>query len=730
MHQAGNLQQAEKIYEEILSINPHHAETLHAQAILACQRRQYVAAVALFRQAIQEDCAKPAYHFNLGNAFKDSGLLAEAVPCYGEALRLKPDYCEALNNLGTALQGQDKFTEAVAAYQQALQIKPNYAEALYNLANSLRSLDRLPEAIVCLQQAMQIKENFSEVYNCLGNIFQEQGKSEAAIGCFRHALHIVPTVAEYHFNLAKALKDQGQLDEAIVCYQKVIELMPSSASAYNNLGNALSGCGRMPEAEICLRQALELKPDYAEAHSNLAIIQFAQGRAAEAEACYRRALELLPDYAVAHSNLLFCLTHNTTVDAKTLFAEHCRFGEQFETTFRLENAQHPNSKNPERPLRIGFVSGDLRTHAVAYFIEPVLAYLSGYPQLSLHAYANHAIEDTVTQRLRGHFSHWKNIVGLSDEALATQIRADHIDILIDLSGHSALNRLLIFARKPAPVQASWMGYPGTTGLRAMDYYLADRFLLPPGQLDNQFTEKIVRLPANAPFLPSKHAPQVNTLPALHNGYVTFASFNRPSKLSPAVIALWSQLLGALPTARLLLADIAQDAGREALINSFAQEGIARDRLVCSPRCSMIDYQGLHQQVDICLDTFPYNGGTTTCHALWMGVPTLTLAGATMPGRVGAAVLSQVGLEGFIAHDQSDFVQKGVQWANDLATLAEVRAGLRARFTQSALGQPALIAAALERALRIMWQRWCAGLPAESFEVSRQDLGSPRQEAMT
>lgn len=294
-HQAGNLQQAEKIYEEILSINPNHAGTLHAQAIMACQRGQHVAAVDFFQKAIKEDPAKPVYHFNLGNAFKDLGRFAEAVPCYGEALRLKPDYCEALNNLGTALQGQDKFAEAVASYQQALRIKPDYAEALYNLANSLRSLDRLPEAIVCLQQAIAAKENFPEVYNCLGNIFQEQGKPEAAIGCFQHALRLNPEVAEFHFNLATAFNGQGRFNEAIACYEKAVELAPGLAAAHNNLGNILKGKWRFPEAITSYNKALQVLPDYALAHGNLGDALAQIGDLNGAIAHCQRALALDPD---------------------------------------------------------------------------------------------------------------------------------------------------------------------------------------------------------------------------------------------------------------------------------------------------------------------------------------------------------------------------------------------------------------------------------------------------
>ena len=266
-----------------------------------------------------------------------------------------------------------------------------------------------------------------------------------------------------------------------------------------------------------------------------------------------------------------------------------------------------------------------------------------------------------------------------------------------------------------------MGYPGTTGLQAMDYFLSDRFFVPGDEFSEQFTEKIVRLPANAPFMPNKDAPPVNALPALSNGYVTFGSFNRPNKISRSVVALWAQLLRAVPTARMFLACMPSEDRNDPLTEWFEQEGIARNRLLFQKRCGMDLYLGLHSKVDICLDTFPYNGGTTTLHALWMGVPTLTLTGSTPAGRSGATILGHAGLEAFVANDANDFVQKGLSWANDLAALQVIRAGLRERMAKSAMGQPALIAAGLNHAFRVMWQRWCNGLPAESFDVTEQAI---------
>jgi protein O-GlcNAc transferase len=448
----------------------------------------------------------------------------------------------------------------------------------------------------------------------------------------------------------------------------------------------------------------------------------ALGRYAEAEAGFRQALTIRPESAHAHSNLLFCLTHDERVDAAALFAEHCRFGQQFEAPLRAHWTPHSNSRDPERCLQIGFLSPDFRNHAVANFIEPVLAELKNFRQLSLHAYYSHPVEDHVTLRLREHIHHWHPVAGIADTTLADRIRADGIDILIDLSGHTAHHRLQTFAHKTgtATGQLDWLPRhhrPAGHGLlpsRTAFFCLSASF-------DEQFTEKIVRLPASAPFLPFADAPAVSLLPALSRGHVTFGSFNRPTKISPSVIALWSQLLRAVPNSRMLLGAMRPDGRADQLIEDFARNGVSRDRLRLHSRCDMKTYLTLHQDVDVCLDTFPYTGGTTTLHALWMGVPTLTMAGSTVPGRPGASVLGHVGLEAFIAGNPADFVDQGVASAVNPESLARLRTELRQRLRQSAMGQPQLVAAGLERALRIMWRRWCAQLPAEAFAVDAQDL---------
>ncbi|MCX5864191.1 MAG: tetratricopeptide repeat protein [Deltaproteobacteria bacterium] len=774
MHQAGNLQQAEKIYKEIHSLAPNHGETLHLLAILACQRGQPAVAVDLFQQAIRQNPAKPAYHYNLGNAFKDLGRLAEAVPCYGEALRLKPDYCEALNNLGTALQSQDKFTEAVAAYQQALLIKPNYAEALYNLANSLRSLDRLPEAIVCLQQVMQIKENFPEVYNCLGNIFQEQGKADAAIGCFQHALRLNPQSAEFHFNLAGAFKEKGRLDEAIAGYQKAVELapgfamahnnlgeifkdcgrftdaeaclrralefMPDYAEAYNNLGNLLKtqsrlteaeaclrralelmpdyaemhgnlgnilrGQGRLTEAEACLNRALELKPDYAAAHANLAVTIMEQGRLIEAETHLRRALELMPNYALAHSNLLFVLNYHPDKSGEEIFAAYKAYDERFGIPCRGAWHVHDNSRKTNRRLKVGYVSPDFRNHSVRYFLEPLLAN-HNKEVVEVYAYAELATEDTTTMRYKGYVEHWIPTTGLTDDALAERIRADGIDILVDLAGQTAQNRLGVFARKPAPVSLSWLGFCYTTGLTAIDYFLADSAMVPIGS-EKLFAEKPWRLPSPSflVYRPAENMGPVSPLPATERRYVTFGTLTRAIRINHRTIRIWSEILKRVAGSRLVIdcGNFNDPSVQTALAEKFVAHGIRREQLEIGYHSPPWD---VLRGMDIGLDCFPHNSGTTLLETLYMGVPFVTLAGRPSMGRIGNSILAGVGHPEWTAWTEDEYVEIAVALASDLPHLAALRAGLREEMVAGPLMNEPAFADKVETAYREMFAAWSA-----------------------
>lgn len=521
----------------------------------------------------------------------------------------------------------------------------------------------------------------------------------------------------------------GQPEQALAAMQTSVRLLPHDAEAHTNLGTALNKIRRLDEAEKWLRGALQIDPNFAAAHSQLGDNFQLQGRYAQAEESFRRAIALYPgdfsnDTDAPYSGLLFMMNHNPRVSAAALFDEHCRVGAYWERSASRSRVRHlhggqghPRADDPERCLQIGLVSADLRNHAVASFIEPVLNQWRDNGALRVTVYYTHPTADDVSRRLRGFVSRWYDVGGLSNIQLAQKVADERIDILFDLSGHTAMNRLGAFAHKPAPVQASWLGYPATTGLKAMDYYLTDRHFLPPGEFDRYFTEKLVYLPAVWPFQPFASAPPVNRLPALETGSVTFGSFNRLGKMNEATVQLWSQLLRAVPTSNVILAGVPLERQHHELIGWFLAAGIVRERLTVLPWSTMENHLALHQQVDIGLETTPYTGCTTSNHALWMGVPTLTLAGPTPASRLCAANLGHLGLGQFVAGSCDDFVEKGRYWADHLPDLAALREGLRARWQRAPARQPAFVATGIELACRRMWRQWCAGLPAQSFDVS-------------
>ena len=522
--------------------------------------------------------------------------------------------------------------------------------------------------------------------------------------------------------MTRAYLAQGK--DARMPAMRAWELAPLDPDVCCEYAQIQQQSGDLQGAADTLDVVLQHTRDHVYTHNQLGMVLRETGHLQAAIAQFRAALALKADCASSFSNLLYSLSQSQDISAAQLFGEHQAFARQFEGG--QPHARHDNSKDSQRPLQLGFVCADFRDHAVLYFLEPILTCLSQDAGLSLHAYSNSDSEDSDTLRIRRLFRYWNRVAAMDDDALSQHIRADKIDILIDLSGHRHGNRLLTFARKPAPVQVSWLGYLNSTGLHSMDYYLADDYQLADDSLSQQFSEQLVRLPASAPFMPSEVAPDINGLPALEKGHVTFACFNRPNKITQATVALWAKLLAAVPTARMLLGGMPQDGSYDAMIQWFAEAGIGRERLAFHPRSYMKHYLKLHHEVDLCLDTFPSNGVTTTCHAAWMGVPTLCLQGDRLSSRAAMAVMHHMALDQFVAVDEADFVSKGVAWAQQLTALAEIRQSMRDRFNRSALAQPEMLADAIGQAFRQMWQRWCDSQPAQSFRIDRAQTAAGKR----
>ena len=733
-HHAGNHADAEALYRAILDHKPDHADVLYNLAVLLVQTQRPGDAVPLFEtvlglrpdngqywvsyiDALARTNQSQAAWFAVEMA-QQRGVRGPAMDGLIERLSHPLGYAAAVlaEAAHLARLAPKTVDDAVGdAAQTPAGKRGNPTPQDMNQFASLYNKGRHEEAIKLARGLVERYPHHVAAQRSLALALYANGRYVEAIEPLTRTVELEVTDQHSRMLLASALQVRGDNVGAERECRLVIARDPNHAEAHRVLGVSLSAMRRHGEAiEVCER-AISLAPKNADMHSALGVVLLDDGQIARAEDGFRKALEYNPNDFISHSNLLFCLTHRTDLTPVELFDEHREFDRRHGDPARRLWRPHTNAKDPHKTLRVGLVSGDLFRHAVASFLEPVLALLAKDPSLEIHVYSTHAREDSTTQRLRGHAPRWNVISGVSDDAFVEKVRADGIDILIDLSGHTGRNRLRAFARKPAPVQASWIGYPQTTGVGAIDYYFANRtpHFAP---IDDQFVEKLAFLPAAAPFLPDPNSPPVNLLPALHKGFVTFGSFNRVSKLRREVIALWARVLHAVPDSKMLMGAMPDDSAVAELSKWFAEEGIGANRLSLHKRSNVSVYLQQHHQVDLCLDTFPYAGGTTTLHALWMGVPTLTLLGDTMPGRAGGTLMSQVGLDAFIARDKDEFVAKSVAYASDVDALAALRTGMRERCSQSARFCPDVIATSMSHALRHMWQRWCAGLPAASFDT--------------
>jgi predicted O-linked N-acetylglucosamine transferase (SPINDLY family) len=708
---------AEASCRDAIRIEPLNASHFLLLASVAQQSGQNGTAEESLRRALELDAGNLGVLDVLGRLYRETDRLELARDVLRTAAELAPDDPERWINLGVVVQELGMSDEAEQSYRRALAINSRHAQAQFNLGVVLEQAGRLDEALERFQSARKLSPKYVQAHVNCGNVLRDLGRISEGEDCFRDAIKVAPADHAGYLNLGFSLEDCERNEEAIASYQQGLECSPSNETLRVNLARVLGAVGRSTESLAISDALLELNPENGPALVCRSVALYALGRARESQDAMKRALEIDPGNSGGRSAMLFQMSELSDTSPEELFAEHRRFGEILEAPYRENWPIHDNLKQSERSLRIGFVSADLRDHTLAFFAEPILAELSKFPDLSLHAFYNHAIEDDTTAVIRKSFKQWHRIAGLPDKAVFELIQNNGIDILIDLSGHTRGSRLDVFARKPAPVQASWIGYPATTGLTSIDYYLGDRFFIPQDKFASQFSEALVHLPSSVSFRPFQWAPAVNALPALSNGFVTFGSFNRPSKISHHVVRLWSRLMLEVPGSRLILAGLAGGDRTRTLVKLFADHGIEKERLLPLPRMVHESYQALHLKVDMALDTFPYAGGTTTLHALWMGVPTLTMDCGKPASRQGAFSLGHVGLEQFVVGNEDDFVLRGRRLAADLSGLAEIRASLRTRFAESALADSGLIASGLHQALRIMWRRWCEGLPPEFISVS-------------
>jgi protein O-GlcNAc transferase len=622
-------------------------------------------------------CARGALHL-------EQGRIDDSEACYLEALKIDPGYAEAHFKLGNICFTRRKLAEAEDRYRRAIDIVPDYVKAHYNLGNTLRDLLRLAEA-------------------------------EAS---YRRVIQIDPGYAAAHNNLGAMLMYQRRHDEAEACFRSVLRIQPADVVAMNNLGLALKELERVDEAAESYTNALAICADHADAHNNLGVVQRAQGRLVESEASYRRALELRPNFTNAHNNLLLGMNYISGCSPSDYLAEARRFGKSVSSLADTPYFSWVCTPHPKR-LKVGLVSGDLRNHVVGYFLEGVLCQLDS-TCIELIGYPTYHIEDKLTARIRPCFSSWKPIHGLSDKEAASLIHSDGVHLLLDLSGHTGHNRLPVFAWKPAPVQASWLGYFATTGVTEIDYILADRTGVPE-VCQQYYTEAAWYLPdTRMCFTEPRSTIPVSGLPALGNGAITLGCFQFLAKLTDRMLQVWNTILTRLPNAHIRFqhGHLNSSSKREELNRRLQEAGIAPNRVTMHGGLEYAKYLEAYAEVDFVLDTFPFTGGTTTCEALWMGVPTLTLRGSTMIQNQGASLLVAAGLPDWIADTEEDYIQKALAFASDLESLANLRLRLRQQVLASPLFDSRRFARNFEDALWEMWQRH-QGRPAGTERPDRK-----------
>lgn len=705
---SGNLVEAEGVYRQALAAAPESDIALHCLGLIAHRKGKLNLAVKLVGKAVSVNPAQPGYRTDLGLLLIKQGKLREAVPHFEAAAALDPSNVAAHCDLALALRSQNRFDDAAACCRRALALDPENREAHNTLGLALQALGRIDEAVGSFRRAIGSDPNYAEAHNNLGVILSSRGEPRLASESFGRAIALQPDFVEAHNNLGNSLRVEGKPDQAIACFQEALALDPDSPLTLNNLGIAYRANGMIDRARASFERAIAVRPDFHLAHNNLGLTFIASAEPEVALECFRKAVRFKPDYASAFSNLLFCMTYNPSLVGESIYAQHVLFGEKFEKPLKRAWQPHANAPEPARKLRVGYVSGDFREHAMAFSIEPVLARHNS-DEFDVYCYSTNHLRDEVTQRMEAHADHWRNVAELDDDRAAETIREDRIDILVDLSGHTADNRLLVFARKPAPVQVSWLGYMTTTGLSAIDYRITDEYADPSGRTEALHVETLWRLPSVTVFQPSAESPPVSSLPVLTAGQFTFGCLNNMAKVGSEVVALWARILTALPDARLLLGNAGAPAVRTRLIRQFAEYGVAESRLSFRAKFSLAEYLRLHHEIDFALDPFPYNGGATSCHSLWMGVPFVALAGNRYMARMGVSLLANVGLMELVADSPEQYVAIACEFASDYARLAAIRGSLRDRVAGS-LADTAQFTRNLESAYREMWRVWCAGRP--------------------
>jgi predicted O-linked N-acetylglucosamine transferase (SPINDLY family) len=725
------------IYRQILTHSPDHAATANNLGALLYRKHHYEEAELCLRQATQHNPQLTAAFFNLGCVLKNLNRHQEAEQSYRRVLQLEPTHSAAIQQLiplllhrqcddeaeqlartfiahapneatgygclGDALTQQSKWSLAESAYQQAINLAPTTAHYHQALGTLYIKNRRLSAAYQAYETARQLDPDCALIYANLAEYFRRCRQLQQAIDSYRHAIALDQDNVDFWIRFGELLTDAKQFTEAEQWLRQALTVRPDCPKLYLYLANNAFQSGAIVTSEQLALQSFALDATFSQTLSFLGVVYQSLCQFDKSEQFFHAALSSRERYQIAFSNLLFTMNYHPDKSAEEIFAVYQDYDAQFGTPTPAIWFPYTNSKQLDRRLRIGYVSPDFCLHAAWHFIEPLLTN-HNKDEVEIFAYAQLKKEDDVTKRLKQSIDHWRNTTEWTDEELIKHIRADQIDILVDLAGQTAGNRLAVFTHKPAPVTASWMGYGYTTGLQAIDYFLTDH-IAAPNASDHLFAEKPWRLQQAAwVYRPDAQLPPINELPAVQNGYITLISLSRSVRLNDRVIAVWSQLLHRLPTARLIInsTHFRHQEMQEWLIERFKQQSIPAARLDIGYRSPPWP---LFQQADLGLDCFPHNSGTTLFETLYMGLPFVTLAGRPSVGRLGAGILEGIGHPEWIAQNEDEYIEKVVALATDIDSLAQIRSQLRSQMEASPLMDEVGFTRQVENAYRAMFKHW-------------------------
>ncbi|MBF0379964.1 MAG: tetratricopeptide repeat protein [Magnetococcales bacterium] len=721
---------AEGLCNAILAAMPDNIDAVNMLGVIAQKVNRHDMAVKRFLTAIEIDDKRGMLHFNLAISLYQIGQQNSAVESLKTAMEIEPNNRQFKNffkeikqnptptqSTKTADNGAEQILQsAIAAhtsgdldaaikfYNMVLAIDKKNTSALCNMAVALQQQKKLDKAVATYKKALAIKPDLVEAHSNLGNALVELGRVEEGAVSYKQAISINPAFASAHNNLGKVRLDQNRLNDAVLCYQKAIELKPTMAEAHCNLGTVYNKQGVFDSAVSSFKKAISIKPDYPEAYSGLGDVLQEQGKYEQAVASYNKALDFKPDYTSAHSNMIFCIDMFSDIATDLFQTERERFNRLHAEPLRKFWPTFNNSVDSNKVLRIGYVNADFKHHSASHIFGPVLLN-HDRDKFAIYCYAGNSVEDDMTEQYKKIATNWVSTVNMDDATLAAQIHRDKIDVLVDTAGHTKGNRLMVFARKPAPIQITAWGYPHGTAMAAMDYLFADPIFIPADER-HKYREQIIDLSCVIHLNPYTDYPDVTEPPVLQNGYITFGAFNRLEKYNSEVYSLWAELLLLLPEAKLLIKSLKLESEerKKDIEDYFNKCGIDKNRLIIMGRTSHQEHLRLHNNLDIMLDPFPHNGGMTTLESVRMGVPVLTCEKLTRC-PTSASILHVMGMDEWRAEYKADYLEKGVAFAKDIQKLKTLREQMRRRFDESVLGNGKLYAGEIEAIYRKLWQKW-------------------------